>query len=213
MVVGCTTKSTYSLLDLISYILGKKMTKEQTIALSESIGGLSTRGEKELLWDKAVKHVKNGGLAIEVGTWTGGSAVILAEVCKQKNARLLCIDAFSSDMHSAGQGAVPSALRTVIHNTEGLPVDILAGNSTEVVSYIADSIADLIYIDGEHMLPNVKIDIQDYFDKLKKGGIYIMHDYGNPCDVKKVADHFFGAENLYKVDSMAWLEKQNGDSW
>lgn len=189
------------------------MTKEQTILLSESIGGLSTREEKEALWDLALKYVKTGSLLIEVGTWTGGSAVILGEVAKQKGARLLCIDAFSSDMHSAGEGPLPSALRTVIHNTEGLPVDIMAGNSTEVVAYLGDSIADFIYIDGEHLLPNVKIDIQDYFDKLKKGGCYVMHDYGNPCDVKKVADHFFGEENLYKVGSIAWLEKKYGDSW
>lgn len=184
------------------------MTKEDTFALAEHIGALTSRIEKEALWNNALKYLKNGSLCIEVGSWTGGSAVILGEVARQQHARLLCIDAFSTDMHGIGNGIVPSALSSFLHHTEGLPIDVLAGDSTVVLRYLEAKIADMIFIDGDHHLPRVQTDIEGYYEVLKTGGCYMLHDYHNPCDVKEVADRAFDPRSFIHVDSSIYWEKQ-----
>lgn len=180
---------------------------DEAIKKAEAIGALSSREEKKALWELAMKHIPKWGLAIEVGTWTGGSAVIIGEVCQQKNARLICIDAFSSDMHSVGGGVHADPFNSVLKNCQGLPIDYMAGDSTKFVQYLRDGIADFIFIDGDHRHPVVDIDIQMYFDVLKKGGCYFMHDYLNPCDVKEVVDGFFKPEQIKPIDSSVYVIK------
>lgn len=184
------------------------MTKSEICDLSERIGGLSTRGEKEALWDLSMKYIPEGGLAIEVGSWVGGSTVIIGEVCKQKEARLICIDAFSSDMHAVGDTVRADAFATVLENCYGLPIDYMCGDSSNFVDYLGYDIAEFIFIDGDHHLPTVKTDIEGFWERLKKGGCYFCHDYGNPCDVKQVVDDFFKPEQLNFVDSSVWIEKK-----
>lgn len=180
---------------------------EDVIRKSEQTGGLSSREEKEALWNLAMKHIPEGGLAIEVGTWTGGSAVIIGEVCRQKKARLICIDAFSADMHSVGQGSHADAFRSVLTNCLGLPIDYMAGDSVDFVNYLKPEMADFMFIDGDHHYPKVAKDIVGYYSVLKKGGCYFMHDYLNPCDVKEVVDLFFKPEQINAVDSSVYVIK------
>lgn len=183
------------------------MTLEETIQKAESIGALSSREEKEAMWNLAQKHIKKGGLAIEVGTWTGGSAVILGEVCRQKGARLICIDGFTSDMHSMGNGTNSDAFRSVLDNCKDLPIDYMAGDSQFFKRYLKKTIADFIFIDGVHTLPGVRKDIVGYYPVLRNKGCYFMHDYGNPCDVKKVVDSFFKPNQLHFVDASVYVIK------
>lgn len=188
--------------------LGKLgMTKEEAIIYAEKIGALSTRAEKEVMWELSMQYVPEGGIALEVGTWTGGSAVIIGEVCRQKNARLICIDAFSADMHTSGEGVRVDAFNSVLQNCSGLPVDYMAGESQRFVNYIKPELADFIFIDGLHHLPGVRIDIEGYWQAVKPGGCYLLHDYGNPCDVKQVVDSFFRPDQLNHVDSTVYIIK------
>lgn len=183
------------------------MTKEEAIKKSESINGLTSLVEKEAIWDLSMQYIPEGGLAIEIGTWCGGSAVIIGEVCKQKNARLICIDAFSSDMHEVGDVVHYEAFKTVIDNCYGLPIDYMCGDSQYFVNYIKPEIADFMFIDGVHKLPTVETDIVGFWKALKFGGCYLMHDYGNPCDVKQVVDKVFRQEQLVRVDSAVYVIK------
>jgi predicted O-methyltransferase YrrM len=180
---------------------------EEVIKKSENIGGLSSREEKEALWNLAQKHIPEGGLAIEVGTWTGGSAVILGEVCRQKKARLICIDGFSADMHGIGGGVHADPFSSVLVNCQGLPIDYMAGNSTNFLKYLKPEIADFIFVDGDHHFPTVKKDIEGFYDILKPGGCYFMHDYLNPCDVKEVVDNYFFFKDINAVDSSVYVIK------
>ena len=183
------------------------MTKEEAILKAEAIGALSSREEKEALWDLSMKHIPEGGVAIEVGTWTGGSAVIIGEVCKQKNARLICIDGFSADMHGLGNGVHADPFNSVLINCQGLPIDYMAGDSVNFLKYLKPEIANFIFVDGDHHYPTVETDIKGYFNLLKKKGCYFMHDYLNPCDVKEVVDKFFTPKQLNKVDSSIFVIK------
>lgn len=180
---------------------------EEALQRSEQIGAFSTRTEKVAIWSLAQQYITEGGLAIEVGTWSGGSAVIIGEVCRQKGARLICIDAFSDDIHGIGIGMQFYMFHDVLLNCQDLPIDYMAGDSRNFVNYLRPSIADFIFIDGDHRLPTVESDIVGYWEALKPGGCYLMHDYGNPCDVKEVCDNFFGENALTRVDSAGYIIK------
>lgn len=182
-------------------------TREEAIKYAEDLNGLTSREEKEALWDLSWNHIQDGGLAIEVGTWCGASAVIIGEVCRQKNARLICIDGFSTNMHAAGDGVQIDCFNSVLTNCKDLPIDYMAGNSVNFVKYLKPEIADFIFVDGDHNYPDVETDIEGYWQAVKKGGCYLMHDYGNPCDVKEVVDRFFKGLTINHVDSAVYIIK------
>lgn len=177
----------------------KDATMKTTIARSTAIGALLTQIEQEALWDLSMKAIPVGGLAIEIGTWTGGSAIIIGEVCRMKNARLLCVDIFDSRVI----GAIP--FDTVRNNLKGLPITYLMGLSTEVVSLLGDGIADFIFIDGGHYMPVIEQDIVRYTPKLKPTGLLCGHDYTNPFQVKEAVDRVVGT-NIVLYDSI-WVRK------
>jgi len=172
--------------------------KQAAIAKSTAIGALLTPIEQAALWDLAMTAVTPGGLAIEIGTWKGGSAVILGEVCRINRARLLCIDCFDPTV----VGAIP--FDSVRQNLRGLPITYLMGNSTEVVSLLGDGIADLIFIDGGHYMPVIEQDVVRYMPKLKPTGLYCGHDYTNPFQVREAVDRIIGRNNIALYDSI-WV--------
>jgi hypothetical protein len=53
-------------------------------------------------------------------------------------------------------------------------------NSNEIFDLLKDNFFDLIYIDGNHTLDFVKSDIINALNKIKKDGIVVCDDYGNP---------------------------------
>ncbi len=160
-----------------------------------------SRDERGHLYDLAVKYIKRNGLAIEIGTWMGASAIILAEICKQKGARLISIDLFNNDLHGkrGWKGADSNFMSLTLNNLRDLSIHFFTGESQKIVSYLQGNIADLIFIDGDHHLPGVKIDIEEYWNKLKVGGLYCGHDYSNESDVKDVVDKFLVNFDLYET--------------
>lgn len=182
-------------------------TKEEAIAYSESIGGLTSLEEKNGIWDLCEKYIPQGGRALSVGSWTGGSDVLIGEVCAQRGARLICIDAFSADMHSASPGIEASAFASVVRNTRGLPINFMAGNSPDFLDDIKDENYDFIFVDGDHHYPVVEQDLLGYWKKVKSGGCFLAHDWSNPCDVKDVFDKHFSQYELNHIDSAVWIEK------
>jgi len=182
----------------IALAIYNQMTKDETIKKSKTIKCFLSRTEKRRLWDLAFLHIPENGLAIEVGTWRGGSAFIIGEVCRQRNAKLICIDMYNHDLDGIRKwkGVSVNFMSETMKNLEGLPIHYFSGASQDVVKYLKDGIADFIFIDGDHKLPVVKTDIEGFWSKLKEGGLYCGHDYGRDCDVKSVVDRFLGKVGL-----------------
>lgn len=67
---------------------------------------------------------------------------------------------------------------------------------------------DLIYIDGNHDYYNVNLDIENFKNKVKKGGFLSGHDYNSITDgvVNAVKKHFSDKEIFIFSDS-SWLVK------
>jgi len=56
-------------------------------------------------------------------------------------------------------------------------VEILRGDSLDMVHKISDSSLDFIYIDARHDYVGCTQDLEAYWSKLKKGGLFSGHDY------------------------------------
>ena len=75
-----------------------------------------------------------------------------------------------------------------------------------------------IYIDGDHRYEGVKIDIEAWYPKVRKGGLICGHDYTGEIipakydvmsfNVKKAVDEFFAGKQLFisrEKEFMSWM--------
>lgn len=186
------------------------MTKEELFDKAEQIQGWFPRHDMETLYSLAQDYVKEGGLAVEVGSWKGRSSLILAEVCKQKKAKLICIDSFKGliptdhekwELYHGSDGYYKegnngSIMGHIIENLKGYDVKFLEGNSTELHKKIKDVSADLVFIDGDHDMPIVALDMENFKTKVKKGGVLCGHDYEKGNTVANAVDGIIGDVHL-----------------
>lgn len=186
------------------------MTKEELFDKAEQIQGWFPRHDMETLYNLAQGYIKDGGLAVEVGSWKGRSSLIIAEVCKQKKAKLICIDSFKGliptdhvkyDLYHGDNGYYKegnegSLIHHIQENLKGYPVTFLEGNSTELHKKIKDESADFVFIDGDHDEPIVSLDMRNFKTKVKSGGVLCGHDYETGNEVANAVDNEIGVINL-----------------
>lgn len=77
--------------------------------------------------------------------------------------------------------------------------------STDALPYIPDGL-DFVYIDGDHTFDAVKKDIQNYYIKIKQGGVLGGHDFRNIPDVCK-------AVTLFVVENKLEINVEGADWW
>jgi len=160
------------------------MDKEEIIKKAEKIQGWMTPEELGVLYDLACEVLKKHGLAVEVGSWKGRSGYVIGNICKEKGARLICIDTFCGceSQKELYDEMVQIGIRrfmdeNIKKNLDGLPVDYIVGNSVEVYNQIVDGSASFVFIDGDHFNPVVKQDLDNFWPKVKEGGIFAGHDH------------------------------------
>lgn len=62
--------------------------------------------------------------------------------------------------------------------------------SDDAASNFEDESIDFIFIDGIHTYEQVTLDCNNYYSKIKKGGLITGHDYNAVKGVKKAVDEF-----------------------
>lgn len=62
--------------------------------------------------------------------------------------------------------------------------------SDEAVKEFADELVDFVFIDGLHTYDQVLKDCQNYYSKLKNGGLFCGHDYDTIKEVRKAVNEF-----------------------
>jgi hypothetical protein len=74
--------------------------------------------------------------------------------------------------------------------------------SSEAVTRFKDEQLDFVFIDGNHSYEAVTLDLELWWPKVKRGGLFSGHDYenivtnGKHCEVKKAVDEFVELKNL-----------------
>jgi len=119
------------------------------------------------LWDWMLKHVGRSQLGsyLEIGSNCGVSLWMMMTFCKW-DADMIAVDLMN------GQSGQPELLRRIAATIDA---KIIKGDSREVHTQI-DGQFDMILIDGDHTYEGVKADWDNYFPKLKSGGIICLHD-------------------------------------
>jgi predicted O-methyltransferase YrrM len=132
-------------------------------------------------------------LVVELGVWTGGSAIPIALALRHLGAgRLLAVDAWSPDASAAGQEDVhavwwrsvgveghESARRTFLGRLEKHAIgpercEVVRGRTDEVS---VPSSIDVLHHDANHG-PQVVADVERWASAVRVGGILILNDLG-----------------------------------
>jgi len=148
-------------------------------------------------------------IVIEVGTWFGTSAVIMASYMKSRgmSGKIICVDDFNAWPTCWGQSDFPknSYGRALVYEaflgrvvSRGLEEYVVPLPTTSAHAYWHFSEigmqADLIYIDAAHDERSVSSDLLGYYACMREGGVlfgddYTLHRYGY-YPVKTAVDAF-----------------------
>ena len=120
-------------------------------------------------------------IAVEIGTWLGGTAQILMEFC----GRLYCIDHWRGDGNTyegdfPGNHMTPwERFRTFVDAVGDrflVTVFPCVGDST-LWATVWNRPIDFLYIDGNHSYEGCKADILGWSPHVRSGGTILGHDY------------------------------------
>ena len=131
---------------------------------------------------------------VEIGSYAGESTVIFAEHTKHVTA----IDSWW--IGERVKELFIDATRT--YNN----IEVIQGNSTDVVHNFPDESLDCVYIDADHEYPNVLADIRAWAPKVRKGGIISGHDYAVswPGVVRAVQEVLGTPDRVY--EDSTWMK-------
>ena len=148
-------------------------------------------------------------VGIEIGVATGTFSEILLNTTNLK--KIYFVDPWReyprsvyNDCTNCSQKEQDGRYKYVIDrlNKFGERVEIVRKDSVEVLNDYADEYFDFIYIDANHAYEYAKIDVNNWYPKLKQGGIFSGHDYfdGNTrhgvYGVKSAVDEFCKERNI-----------------
>lgn len=163
----------------------------------------SIRFMKDYFKDKEV-------VGAEIGIYTGGNAKSILQTLNIK--KLYLVDAYKSYEGYVGK-RFEEAERKAINNVSFWKnkVKFIKKMSADAINEIPK--LDFIYIDGNHTYEYIKQDLENYFGKIKQGGIMAGHDfYFENSDVIKAVIEFCSEKKLklFVGDKDWWvvLEKE-----
>lgn len=137
------------------------------------------------VYERAVKQTPNGGRLVEVGSFQGQSAILMARLIKRSGKRLhfTCVDHFQgSQEHHEDLELDCTDLRGQFEaNLErhgvAKDIQILPLASVEAAQTFADDSLDFVFLDASHDEDAVREDIAAWLPKIKTGGVLAGHDF------------------------------------
>jgi len=166
------------------------------------------------LYKKMVAQTTSG-VFVEVGTWLGRSACLMAVeiINANKNIEFHCVDHWRGSAEHAWDDNVINGtlywnflinIKPVEHKINPIKLP-----SLEAAKLFQDNSIDFVFLDASHDYENVKADITAWYPKVKVGGILAGHDYPDTkgwFGVKEAVDEFVLNNPGHKVDTST-------DSW
>jgi len=124
------------------------------------------------------KNYKGSLIGVEIGVQKGVNAEDILK--KIEISKLYLIDPWEEVEGDVRQEFMDLAYKSTLKRVKrfGEKVEIIKDFSLNCLSSIPDDL-DFVYIDGSHFYKNVKLDIKNYWSKIKKGGILSGHDFNS----------------------------------
>lgn len=156
---------------------------------------------------------KTNLVGIEIGSFGGASA----EIFLKSNAfkTLYCIDPYEKNFDPNDMSTSDRLENAEIEFDKKFKdnkiISKIKLKSCDALNMFEDNSIDFIYIDGNHQYEFVKYDIENYFKKVKVGGIIAGHDYDvhqtirHIKGVKIAVDEFFRIPPLNIYSDRSWV--------
>ncbi len=126
---------------------------------------------------------------LEVGSWCGASALVWGEALERyadSQGKITCVDFWEPhhdtyvntdviyrEMNAAAESgeAYNIFLNNIAFLPDGVEIEIIRGDSKDILPSLDNRRFDLIYIDGDHTYNGVISDIKNCLDLVNEGGI------------------------------------------
>ena len=137
--------------------------------------------DQVILKDVVEKCSVKNPIIFEVGCWTGRSTSILGNFAKDHNGVVTTIDKFDGTGSHLEEYAKDVDIESILRsNLKKLGiyfyVHVINANSDDIFEQIYDNSIDFMFIDGDHRYSQVKKDLDNWWPKIKPGGIFCGHD-------------------------------------
>lgn len=172
------------------------------------------------IYDMSVEKAIDGDKFLEVGCFMGKSTSYLLQKIAEsgKKISVYVIDIFEPEcvhhndlIMEVGKGKslyeIFSENIAAFNFPERIGPYCSRGRSDEMYKKWNDNTFQMIFIDAAHDYESVKADLNNFYPKLRPGGIFAGHDYGEKsCGVGQAVDEFVKENNL-KLDVMtaSWV--------
>ena len=177
-------------------------------------------------YDQVFKEFKNKdeALFVEMGVWLGKSVIYMADKIKKHNHNItfVAIDNFKGNENPNPVGGLATPTQISNEKYDGDFYDVFYQNlvdcgvedfvqpkrmnSLEAVKDFGDETIDFVFIDGDHHYNAVIKDLNVWYPKVKKGGIFSGHDIKHVGVIKALSE--FCRENKVKktpVSKTCWM--------
>ncbi|MDA9265629.1 class I SAM-dependent methyltransferase [bacterium] len=153
---------------------------------------------QRIIMQKITKYAaKPEALGLEIGSWTGDTALIIGEELRKHNGKLLCLDWWKgskgTELYADYEGDEIFQIfwhRVKSHGLDNTIIPIRS-DSKIALSFFKEQMFDFIFIDGDHRYKTVKSDIRLSKKLLKMNGTIFGHDcegYSKDFDLKFLED-------------------------
>jgi predicted O-methyltransferase YrrM len=151
-------------------------------ARAEAIEGWLSEQQAQRLFD-AARRVPKDGLLVEIGSFRGRSAVVMAQALAE-GARLVAIDPHEGSDRGP-QEIAPDAAHGADDN-QAFRANLRAAGVESRVEHMrlmssdaydaVDGAIDVLYVDGAHRFGPAREDIVRWGDRVRDGGTMLVHD-------------------------------------
>jgi predicted O-methyltransferase YrrM len=152
-------------------------------------------------------ELAEGRDVLEIGSYRGLSAWCMAHSAKS----LMAVDTHRAWTNGQTQNSMEEGLTTLEAFQAAVApfenVEYFVGTSAEANAARLRRLYGMVFLDANHTYEDVKKDIGMWWPRVKKGGVFVMHDYGHwdfP-GVKKAADEVFGDLGDYAPGTQDWV--------
>lgn len=155
---------------------------EHALARLADVEGWLSDGQARRLWERS-RELRPGGQAVEIGSYRGRSAIVLASAAPE-GAAVVAIDPHAGNDRGAqeihgtpeeGESDYQAFLANLARAGVSDRVRHVRRPSSEALGDVEGDI-DLLYIDGAHRYTFARDDIRDWTPRVAPGGALLIHD-------------------------------------
>jgi hypothetical protein len=156
------------------------------------------------------------GSLLELGSYQGETTVSYAPIVKEKRGTITIVDWFRGNIehqeidrhhpvsdHGFDHKPSDEIMNNLTHNLKEIDCEeittIHKSKTEDAADLFGDESFDLIFVDAGHRYEDVIRDLELYYPKVKKGGVFCGHDFKHDGVRKAVAEYFNLPEEFKKI--------------